>query len=543
MIIHWLSLLYITGNFEALEMLFDIISQFHEQHPNLNPSMVDSQGNTIFHLAAKAEYSKHALKAVEILCSRNVNPNLRNAEDKTALQCIMKRKREDRRVQYIKMATKNFPNVPPKRKDKPSIQNSDSKIKGTEEPQTESVGAEITPEESGSLPAKSSVVPPSSKASMGQTKEGCRQRIRDLIEHLDETEAEESLHLGEVAAAEARSKEGSNGPSSPIEEATSNKPTIEEAPAVATEAKKIVVEKKEDSEADDEVEEDIVQEIDANIFDGLAWEVDCTAEVWKVLKDRKVPFEMKQRSIQKVQKLATGEWRPSLRKPLKIHGSEKEGSQAGDIKLYEAKLSKGSRIIWELTIDFSPRRSETADRRLRIEESEEPRVKGGRIYSEIIRVWDIVLDHDHIHKSIDKICKSHKRGRECIIQKKLHGINKDASQPGNYVKLRLPKIYTEAEDAQPVLKQDPPLQDYFPPASSNETEYHIMKFYSFDSALVQNVLQNQDIKVDFPFRVTELEHAIINLQPKPPAPILLLGRSGTGKTTCCLYRLWTSFVR
>ena len=51
------------------------------------------------------------------------------------------------------------------------------------------------------------------------------------------------------------------------------------------------------------------------------------------------------------------------------------------------------------------------------------------------------------------------------------------------------------------------------------------------------------LQVDFPFRVTELEHAIIHLQSKPATPILLLGRSGTGKTTCCLYRLWDRFVR
>ncbi|OPL21743.1 hypothetical protein AM593_00808, partial [Mytilus galloprovincialis] len=51
---------------------------------------------------------------------------------------------------------------------------------------------------------------------------------------------------------------------------------------------------------------------------------------------------------------------------------------------------------------------------------------------------------------------------------------------------------------------------------------------------------NIEIKVDFPFRVTDLEHAIINLQSN--APILLLGRSGTGKTTCCLYRLWSRFL-
>ncbi|XP_046565526.1 TPR and ankyrin repeat-containing protein 1-like [Haliotis rubra] len=47
-------------------------------------------------------------------------------------------------------------------------------------------------------------------------------------------------------------------------------------------------------------------------------------------------------------------------------------------------------------------------------------------------------------------------------------------------------------------------------------------------------------KADLPFKVTDKEHAIIHLSGE--APILLLGRSGTGKTTSCLYRLWTNFI-
>lgn len=54
-------------------------------------------------------------------------------------------------------------------------------------------------------------------------------------------------------------------------------------------------------------------------------------------------------------------------------------------------------------------------------------------------------------------------------------------------------------------------------------------------------LQNTTVKTDFLFRVTELESKVINMDFD--APILLMGRSGTGKTTCCLYRLWTQFLK
>ena len=60
----------------------------------------------------------------------------------------------------------------------------------------------------------------------------------------------------------------------------------------------------------------------------------------------------------------------------------------------------GSRILWEKAIAFSPRCSETAERRLQGEGEVTHSVVGGRIYSEIIRVWDIVLDHDKIYRYI-----------------------------------------------------------------------------------------------------------------------------------------------
>jgi hypothetical protein len=68
------------------------------------------------------------------------------------------------------------------------------------------------------------------------------------------------------------------------------------------------------------------------------------------------------------------------------------------LKLYQAKFVKGARILWELAIAFSPRLSEAADKRINEEESkEEFAVRGGRMYTEIIRVWDIVFQ---THKQV-----------------------------------------------------------------------------------------------------------------------------------------------
>ena len=289
-------------------------------------------------------------------------------------------------------------------------------------------------------------------------------------------------------------------------------------------------------------------EMDAQIdsqspFEDLPWEVDCTDRVWKVMRSKKVDNNTRRRIINKIRMLANGRWSKTLCKRLE-GDAKKEG-----IQLYESKLTKSQRIIWEKTVAFSGRLSDKPELRLNVENSR------GRIYSDIIRVWDIVLDHDKLQRSIEHIVKSHDRGMDCLIKKKLKGIPGESRSDSTPSSECLPNKYAEIADLNrankpPVLKEvpkKPPVSEdlsqiFFPPASANEQEYHILKFYSFSTPLVRTVLESDtSAKIDFPFKITELEHAIVNLRPDPPTPIILLGRSGTGKTTCCLYRLWNEF--
>ena len=52
-------------------------------------------------------------------------------------------------------------------------------------------------------------------------------------------------------------------------------------------------------------------------------------------------------------------------------------------------------------------------------------------------------------------------------------------------------------------------------------------------------MKHKDSRRDFPFKGWPKENEIINLSMDNS--VLLLGCSGTGKTTCCLYRLWNQF--
>ncbi|KAM6170370.1 TPR and ankyrin repeat-containing protein 1-like [Rhynchocyon petersi] len=275
-----------------------------------------------------------------------------------------------------------------------------------------------------------------------------------------------------------------------------------------------------------------IQDIEACLqdFDNMTWEIECTSEMLKKLSSKTMAKIIKKKVIFCIQQLGNGEWTDSLHKQLK--------HLKGNIQLFEAKLDRGARMLWELAIDFSPRCSENPEKIIAAEQNSNS-VKSGRVYTEIIRIWDIVLDHCKLSDSIRAICSAYHRGQSCVLRKKLKGINKSQVLANMKVQKWIPRCYVEDTEAgQGRACLDP---EYFPPASSVETEYNIMKFHSFSTNMAFNILTDMTATVEYPFRVGELEYAVIGLNPKPLEPIILIGRSGTGKTTCCLYRLWKKF--
>ena len=257
----------------------------------------------------------------------------------------------------------------------------------------------------------------------------------------------------------------------------------------------------------------------ASNFEGRTWEVECTDKVKKFFANTKVPRYEKEAVIKTVDKLVDGV--PTNNQ--KLCKEVRAGS-----KLFEARYSGASRILFEFAIQFSPRLTSTAG-------SKE------YIYSEVIRLWDIVRDHDNLNQHIDQIdqiiqCvkKSRARGetaskRTCLKMSKQH-------IPGQ-TQLRPPQIYVLDECDEDVQTQ---LSNFFPAGSTKDDEYNVITFYSFDNSFIKSMLDSVNSRRDFPFKEWPKEHDIINM-PQGKVSILLLGRSGTGKTTCCLYRLWNQF--
>ena len=274
-------------------------------------------------------------------------------------------------------------------------------------------------------------------------------------------------------------------------------------------------------------------------FKGLPWEVECTEKAQKILHDKRLEWWKKKLFVEKVRNLAQGRdnWTVHLCKRLeglpKSHG----------MLLYETRLTDAARIIWECAVAFSPYYSDKA-----------PESKTA-YYSEIIRIWDIVFDHDKVPRAIENIVTSFTRGRDCILKKELRGLPRvDASQnqgPNLYVKqnqTNIPPFLSVSG-----LQKDETVKDeanddqvtLFSPASHHDNEYQVLKFYHLSPVMIRTILKQQpcSVEFDYPFRVTEEEHDIINFEPSPQSSIILIGRSGTGKTTCILYRLWKDFLR
>lgn len=498
------------------------------------------EGDSLYHLACTGRRSTpNKCKAIRILRNANVNPNLPNKANQCPTDVLYKR---DSRWKMLNTALESY-----------KSHTSTSFLSETEHENLSTEGEHreyrSSPTDDDDSSGKSDdqsnqeappVLAKDVEKKKTDDKQKLRMQMRENVTRLIAASSPLNSFVPEDTKEDQDESEDFNEPSELPQMTNNDKKEDEVLLEPETEHEDAIIDDIEiggdDSEAD----------IDSKSpFEDLPWEVDCTDRVWKVMRSKRVDNRMRKRIIDKIRMLANGRWNKTMCKRL-------EGvAKKEDIQLYESKLTKSHRIIWEKTIAFSGRCSENPQLRLNMGNPE------GRIYSDIIRVWDIVLDHDKLQRSVEHIVKSHDRGVNCIIKKKLKGITGEAQNDSTSSSECLPNRYAERADLDqannPLATKDDTTkktassdlsQIFFPPASSNEQEYHILKFYSFSTALVKTVLESDtSSKIDFPFKITELEHAIVNLRPDPPIPIILLGRSGTGKTTCCLYRLWDNFQR
>ena len=246
------------------------------------------------------------------------------------------------------------------------------------------------------------------------------------------------------------------------------------------------------------------KEKNRKMFEECTWEVECTETFWKELSKQEKP--LKETAFSKLYRLANGEWHEKFHKTL-------SGTKCK--KLYELKVDDSVRIIWERAIAYSPRLS------LKDSSKNQP----AELYTEVIRIWSLVLNHDRINTHVKQIETANAKGQESVIKKNL-------SNHSTSLRERIPCIY----EIDPQCTNN---NEFFPPASAKDNEYNVVTFYSISDGFIESILKHKDSRRDFPFKGWPKENEIINLNMDNS--VLLLGRSGTGKTTCCLYRLWNQF--
>ncbi|XP_071592123.1 TPR and ankyrin repeat-containing protein 1 isoform X1 [Heliangelus exortis] len=526
-----------------LDYLLGLFASRPSDFPYLNPNKQDEDGNTVMHVIFQKGLSKQTKRIMESLAKFDINFNIKNKLGRDVRHRIKKtnplllewnnalgkkRYRQDMAGQSVK-SSKHIPASEISQSKSTGRSSSGSSLKA---PSGNPVHNDIKP--SCSLKTKK-VKLEKQEAEVNRPltlQESLVQAITALIQQLKLGDALRKDHpmVEKPSSAQnnlekARNKSSQPGGSIACPRGKGGDWETKKG------AENVALPNGEKEEPEEEKGKILDIEEYVQEFDNMTWEIECTPEMLKMLSSKAVPHYLKTKTIMTIKQLGNGEWTKGIQKPLK--------HLKADIQLYESKLDKGARMLWELAIDFSPRCSESAEKIMETEQAKNLPEKSGRVYTEIIRIWAIVLDHCKLNHVLDNICISYNRGLSCILRKKLKAISAGQQNHRVTTEKRVPRCYVEDPEAE--KSKERPIPEYFPPASPAELEYNIMKFHSFSTNMALNIINDVHSAVEYPFRVGELEYAVIDLNPKPMEPIILIGRSGTGKTTCCLYRLWKKF--
>ena len=185
--------------------------------------------------------------------------------------------------------------------------------------------------------------------------------------------------------------------------------------------------------------------------------------------------------------------------------------------LFEAYLYKAARIIWQETIQYSEKLSAQ---------------EGMKVYTDVVRVLWITTKHtthqlnDVLQKIKSSLRKSRYNSSKLVEYQCIQSTSAD---------LKMPRKFVPAYQS-PGSKE---LVEYYPMPNIFGGEYSLMQFHPF-SDFLDALLNNDQSDFDTPICMSPQEHDIICL-PYRKEPIILCGRSGTGKTTTCIYRMWNEF--
>ena len=497
----------------------------------------NDKSETPIHLAVKPHLKKEiSIKVVSVLIKAGLfNPSTRDKSNKQAVDYLQAK---DPRLKMLEELSLNFKSKRKRKKNKADaakqMESSDSGKKEEEETADHDKEQKQKVYPSRELPSdkktSKKAEPSSSVATAGVKSYEKMSPIEKINYHLEKIREKDSIYFQNVEETSPDDESSAHETTSVSEptgtpehqerrailQTSKSSPTIQRSPQIKTSPVQ-------SGSLTDEAEVIKIADFGYEMnFDCLPWEVEITKNVIKFFKNEKRYSSVdRMGAVKVIYQIAEGKRNKHLSKQV---GSNQK------ICLYEARITGASRVLWEKAISYSAKLTG---------KSHIP------VYTQIIRVWEVVLDHDEIDRRIrycsEQIELSYKRGFMASIRWGLKPISQDSIHSDTQVQnvrgreiTELPCMYTI--DAPNVKKSD---HEFVPAASTNENEYNVTTFYSFDTMAAKSMVAGTNARRDYPFKEWQKEHEIIKIDSK--GAILLLGRSGTGKTTCCLYRLWNEF--
>ena len=503
-----LSIFFIENALKFLET----VCKFYPFDEVENGKISDKDGKTPYHIVMERKYNQHLCNICKILSNYPINPICPDSHGKRPGEG---RKNDDKRCAILQEKGKEFQKSQKKNSKKSKSGASKSHAKKGKGRNTASSEPSKSDLESSNMQQQQQQ-PQATALDSDSILQGVKEML-DILSEKPPSYFEPPANYKRQASSTASNQPRVLSPTVSIENEQSTTPAHVK-------------------ECGNEPQDIDIDEINKN-FEDCPWEVECTEKVKRFLVNTKIPLSERKAAVKKIKVLANGIQISNQKLCKEVRTDSKT-----DSKLYRAKFTKGGRIIWEIAVQFSPRLTQP------FAEGDTKKERNKYIFTQVIRLWDIVLDHDNLTRAIDhvvdRIRKSQSRGEKAAIQIQLN-MGKDQRQhtkdqrqhTRGQEQLLYPQCYTCDESESISMAVRP---QFTPAGSTKEDEYNVITFYSFDSSFVKSMLGGDNARRDFPFKEWHKEHDIISM-PEGKVSILLLGRSGTGKTTCCLYRLWNQF--
>eukprot|EP01041_Mallomonas_annulata_P008009 gene8009-16395_t len=158
----------------------------------------------------------------------------------------------------------------------------------------------------------------------------------------------------------------------------------------------------------------------------------------------------------------------------------------------------------------------------------ESSIQGSTIcYEQEIKVWNLVSDA----QIIDQVRRRILRGMESFSEDRVKMSLQVAmnSETGNCQPMSWSK-YSDFQLTTNTIENKDKLE-----TSETESATTLMKFYPLSSSFAERLISsNESMKLDLPFTMSSEEESIVSY----PGSLFILGRSGTGKTTVMLRRMY-----